>query len=692
METLTEMRCVDVEDGKTVCLYGSGAKSGQVAQIIERAKGHYRKSLSEPEALRFCREVSARIAGVSGLDRKLDVMRQALRSRVRYLDDPPGLDTIQSLSASLRRGAGDCVSLTIGMSVLCKQLLGKPGIWRLGGSSQDPNQHIWNVVDGVPIDASDPMPRAGEEFSMEQRKEIGVGRLQLSGRQAILAIARSDTTGKNMIAPKPSDTPLELFKPKTYPGFTADASLLLSELYPDEGMFTPLKPGVSGTTEQAWLAAQQQWPENRRAGLTYGELSSILAFLRNYGMPSYTLKEQRNEAYETPLEALRAIMARWESMGLALKSEFAEAYRLHVTMYGWAVSKGLPKANDPVAQQAINWPGEARKMIAHSGSTKAKLRAIGAARWQRYVAAMAISRDLFAEEVEQVGGVQPGLVDTISDARLEGVAVTGQWVNLAGMWRWKGFDIDGVPLNESTPLFPAPLWAPEQAQAAEVYNGKIMRWLLGTPGVRASLDKAAPSGVSRLVEAYNARARFVRGATVKSGMPSPTGMAYGALLAQYFSLIGLDMRTLFGAAWPQVQALIDGKAPPSTPATTGVSGMNAFAKLARQRGISGAADAVAPASTTPTGGGPTGADYLQASVGWAKALTDLGLGIYATQVAKQQAEQDRKLQKSALDQLASQKPAQPVQYAPQAAAEPMISSTVLLLFGVAAAALAFKKR
>lgn len=527
---------------------------------------------------------------------------------------------------------------------------------------------------------------------MQQRKEIGVGKLALSGRQAALAIARSGPAGGNLAVARPSDTPLELYEPQTYAAAATSAEQLLSELYPDPGPFTGVKPaGIAGTSEQAWINEQQQWPEARRAGLSYGELSSILAFLRNYGIPRYTLKAERNEAYESPIEALRSLMGRWNALDLAHKDEFAQAYSLHVSMYGWSASKGLPKTSDPMAQQAVNWPCEPRKLIVHSGSTMSKLAGIGPDRWQRYVAAMAISRDLFAEEMEQVGGVKPGLVDKITDTRLEGVAVTGNWVNLAGVWRWKGFDVDGVPLTSSTPLFAKPLWDPSQAESAARANEKIMRWLLGNASVRATFDKMAPAQISRLAEVYNRRARYVHGAVSMAGTASATGVAFGGLLVKYFALIGLDMRAMFGASWPQVEALIEGKTPPPAGATTGVSGMNAFAKLARTRGVSGAADAVA--AVTPTGGtGPSGADYLSASVGWAKALTDLGLGIYATQVAKQSASQQAELQKQAQKQ-AQQAAPQPVNYAPAVQqAEPVISTTVLALLGVAAVALAMRKR
>lgn len=676
---IAEMRCIDEPDA-SICFYGAGPKEPQVQNVLQRAKRLYRVSLSQPQTEQLAREIAPSLRG-RPMAAQLEILRRALRSRVRYLNDRPGYDTVQSLAKSLSRGAGDCLSLSIAMSALAKKLYGRPGLWRLGGSLEDPSEHIWNVIEGLPIDASDPMPASGQELTMTQRRDLGVGRLALP--RPYVSLARENMRENRMAMPKPGGEPLEFFSPRDavekYPASVAVCG--------HEAEIRPMQ-GVSGATED-FIHAQQQWPEKRKAGLTFGELYAISAFLRNYGVPSLT-GSALNESRETAMAALRAIMARFASLGLAGKDQFFEAYRLHVTMYGWAVEKGLPSERSGQAVAAVGWP---LSKAGASGISR-KLSEIGADRWQRYVAAMAISRDLFAEELEKVGGVQPALQDSVEEVKLEGIAVTGEWQNLAGMWRWKGYDVDGVPLNVSEPLFAKPLWPPAQAEEIARNNERLMAWLASIPSVHAKFSQAAPSRMPGLVSAYNARQKLLRGG--KTIAPMPSGAAYAAMLARFANMAGLDFRALFGAKWAAIEAAMNAPAA----LKKGVSGMKTiYTGLVRRTPGMGNADAAAAAAGSVTSESDMSTkDWLAAGTSWAKIVADLGLGIYGATAGKEAAEQQRKLREKELAvaaQLAKNdaaRQAATTTQAPVSAADSGISTTVLVAFGVLAAAMAFKSR
>lgn len=659
--------------GQTTCFYGDAPKQQQVQTVLQKAREHYRASLGEAQTKQLAALVAARFTPAMGVAEKLDVMRDELRARVRYLDDPPGLDTIQTLSASLARGAGDCVSLTIAISALAKTLFGKPGSWRIGGSQQDPFEHIWNVIDGVPLDASDPMP-ASREHGMARKQDLGVGAIMNKGREAIMMIALADTTGSRL--GMASGNRLDL---------NARADQPFRARPPIEPMVAPrcgpqIVRGVQGYTDPlAWARERQKWPQDLRAGLTYGEVATIEQWLRAYGVPALTGNAAVNENYETPVTALAAIMRRFAAMGLARKEEFSAAYTRHLEMFGWSHSKGIPKASTP--QSMVAWP-LTRGYVA----VKDKIAAAGADRWNRYVAAMAINRDLFAEAQAEMGGITPGLQDAIEDVQLEGTAVTGRWENLAGQWRWKGYDLHGRPINESEPLFPAPKFAPGVAAEAERYNGKIMRWLLQFPAFASQFEAQAARQIPRLVGKYNARQKLVYGGQPITSMPPATANALGAVFALFLNSLGVDFRTAFGDSWTAIKSEID-KLPETSapltatePASEGVSGMNPYRKLV---GVGAATDAAAPAASA---GGDFGSVGDWANI--AKLVIGTGLSVYSLTEQQKQAKRDAELKKKYIDVL-SQKPA--TVSAPAASGgEPAGASTgSMALIGGAALLLAF---
>jgi transglutaminase-like putative cysteine protease len=143
--------------------------------VVDAMQRRYRQSLSvapdDREALlELVKAVRRRQAAGNDL---LTAIRDAVRERVQYVDDPRGVDSVQSVAASLRRGAGDCVSLTIAVSALARTL--NPAatvVWRIGGDRADPSRHIWPVIGGVPVDAADPMPPLGREIHFELTREV----------------------------------------------------------------------------------------------------------------------------------------------------------------------------------------------------------------------------------------------------------------------------------------------------------------------------------------------------------------------------------------------------------------------------------------------------------------------------------------------------------------------------------------
>jgi hypothetical protein len=168
--------CAPVDVGTDLCRYGPGPKEPQVQAVLQAMRQRFRESLSpapaDRQALLSILQPVFR-AGFSTRVEGLRLLRDTLRSRVRYLDDPPGVDSVQSLHASLARGVGDCVSLTIALSALALSVFpGASVVWRIGGDRNDPSRHVWPVIDGIPVDAADPMPPLGREVHFEVTREV----------------------------------------------------------------------------------------------------------------------------------------------------------------------------------------------------------------------------------------------------------------------------------------------------------------------------------------------------------------------------------------------------------------------------------------------------------------------------------------------------------------------------------------
>ena len=160
--------CTQTAPGQDTCRYLPGAKEPQVEAILQRARARLRESLSNSSedvaAMRRMFQAVRGAAPTRELQPTLLAMRDELRLRVGYVDDPPGLDTVQTLAASLRRGWADCVSLTIALTAMGHTLLGAPVVWIIGGTREDPSRHIWPVIGGLHVEASDPMPQLGQDY------------------------------------------------------------------------------------------------------------------------------------------------------------------------------------------------------------------------------------------------------------------------------------------------------------------------------------------------------------------------------------------------------------------------------------------------------------------------------------------------------------------------------------------------
>lgn len=167
--------CVAWGPGADLCRYDDSPKEPQVAEVLARGRLRLRESLGNAAAdraalLELSREVLA--GRPRNAAEVLTHCRNALRRRAGYVDDPPGLDTVQSLAATLRRGWGDCLSFTIALSALGTALLNDTGLWVIGGSDDDPSRHIWPVIRGLAADAADPMPPVGIEHRFARRREV----------------------------------------------------------------------------------------------------------------------------------------------------------------------------------------------------------------------------------------------------------------------------------------------------------------------------------------------------------------------------------------------------------------------------------------------------------------------------------------------------------------------------------------
>jgi hypothetical protein len=318
--------------------------------------------------------------------------------------------------------------------------------------------------------------------------------------------------------------------------------------------------GVGSFDPQTWLAEVQQWPSDRSSGLNYGEIQTINAWLRDYGVPSMDETTARNSKGNTARDAVNKIWVAWQNLTLPNRDQMQNAMRMHLTAYGFDTARG---------QSAywggfnIGWP-LVRTGAAH---TKDKLNAIGQDAWLRYVAAMAIGRDLFAEEYAQVGGTQAGLYDTVAETQLEGQAVSGEWQNLAGVWRWKGYDLLNRPLNLSQPLFAAPQVPPSEVDASRARNTQFFLKFFTYPSVAAAVGPTLTSRVPALLGAYRNVIAPRSNAQPIADVPR-TVQGYAALYAALLNVVGLDIKKLLGPAYEQAMGILNNA--PTEPASPGI--------------------------------------------------------------------------------------------------------------------------
>lgn len=322
------------------------------------------------------------------------------------------------------------------------------------------------------------------------------------------------------------------------------------------------KNGMSGVGEASasWLVGVQSWPNDRSAGLTYGEIQTLNAWLRDFGVPGLTDNNARNARGMLPRDAVAHIWTKWQNLTLANRSQMAEACRMHLTMYGF----------DTKRAQSAYWMGfDIRWPLSRTGQSgiNSKIGGMGTDAWLRYVAAMAIGRDLFAEELAQVGGVEPGLVDSIAETQLTGEAVAGEWQNLAGVWRWKGVDVLGRPLNESTPLFAKPMTPPGEIENARVRNTQFFMKFFTYPTVAANVGPTLTSAIPSLLGAYRNVIAPRTNASPIADVPR-TIQGYAALMAALFNVLGIDIKAALGATYDQAMAILagPGAAAPTAPA------------------------------------------------------------------------------------------------------------------------------
>ena len=307
-----------------------------------------------------------------------------------------------------------------------------------------------------------------------------------------------------------------------------------------------------------------RWPNDRVQGLTFGELQTIDSWLRNYllppcwngnnsgvkGPPGATdwyasahyasLKFQptgtaaRNELGETAPQAWAKIEARWNSLQLANKDQLQHAYN------------AVRDAYKPFNHLSANWPMQKpyvdlkpQKLLDHirhwsNGGVAGTLDP-----WFRFVAAMAIGRDLFAEKFEEIGGVQLGLQDTIADLQESGTAIKGRWEALAGRWAWKGIDLQGRPLLASAPLIPPPVFAPQDAEFTRGRNSSIWNFIADLLASASDGQVAIAQLVPVLTGQFNQLARLTLEPEIAA--PPATAKALGQLFASYYNLLGLDV-------------------------------------------------------------------------------------------------------------------------------------------------------
>lgn len=332
------------------------------------------------------------------------------------------------------------------------------------------------------------------------------------------------------------------------------------------GCVAPPQEGVGAA--QA-VPAELKWPEDRKQGLTFGELNEISLWIRNYGVPPlispvtgtsrwtvaiaypsahYQHVQQTggpgaNEFGEGAYNALLKVITRFEQLTLPNKSELAAAFNAHMEIWGQgtrADEQGrVNRKLGGYAPLTTRWPLGAPGMNLY-GKVLGRIRRLGVEAWYRYWAAMAIGRDLFAEDFQHVGGVELGLQDSIEDLQQHGVAASGRWEALAGRWIWKGWDALGRPLMTSNALYPAPAFAPQQQTHVKSRNESIWRLIADLIAGAGQGASVAQQLVPHLTSQYNALAALVKGAT-PIAQPAATVHALPGLFAAYYNLLGLDV-------------------------------------------------------------------------------------------------------------------------------------------------------
>lgn len=321
------------------------------------------------------------------------------------------------------------------------------------------------------------------------------------------------------------------------------------------GMGAPLTDGIAagiGTMAVRGMGAPgdlaYRWPENRKPGLTYGELQEIGSWLRNYLLPPLlrggavnwypesqwyrTPNVQRNEFGETAKQAWERIEQRWNGLKLLNKDEMETYFQmLRTELY-------MPNI------LGASWPVGGQQ--SRPERVLFKITARGIDGWYRFVGAMALGRDLFAENFQDIGGVQLGLNDKIEATLDQGVAVTGEWQNLAGRWIWKGYALDGSAIYSSDPLFAKPGVEPFDWRLTRDRNASLFRYLVRLLPAPQS-DQAARAAVPTLIGLINKLGVQRRGFRPLGSVPL-TGIALGELLVQLFEMLGIDATAAMGAA------------------------------------------------------------------------------------------------------------------------------------------------
>lgn len=169
--------------GDLECEFGTAPKSAQWPTVMQHAREFYRASLQTSGSAaadlngkayaELVPQILARAGKNATLGQKLAAVRDVLRSRVSYVNDPIGKDSVRQIGALVSRGHGDCVSLTIAMSALANKAYGLGSNWILGGDSGDEAKHIWPVIGGMTADAADPMPPMGQAHPMPRTQSVG---------------------------------------------------------------------------------------------------------------------------------------------------------------------------------------------------------------------------------------------------------------------------------------------------------------------------------------------------------------------------------------------------------------------------------------------------------------------------------------------------------------------------------------